>query len=174
MITYNIRQRWILSKIVPNSAHPLAPFCVLKRGLACRDKMKIAWSVIQAVIKNDIYRNSYILYASNEQVRVQYIDYMTLTWIYAILHIIRMICILSRLFISISVSREPNGICHWILADGYGTKDVQYKWTHGLGKSIKISRDMKMSQFDLIAFPQFNDSASRSGGMCFYCAALGV
>ena len=32
-------------------------------------------------------------------------------------------------------------------------QDVVYKWTHGEQNSIKMSPDMRLSQFDLIDYP---------------------
>lgn len=48
--------------------------------------------------------------------------------------------------------------------DGYNDRDVQYIWTHGLLKSIKMAADMRLSQFDLIGFPAGNSSFSDTRG----------
>lgn len=43
-------------------------------------------------------------------------------------------------------------------ADGYGSAEVMYWWTHSPNTSIKISSDMTLSQFDLIRFPHGNET----------------
>ena len=50
------------------------------------------------------------------------------------------------------------------LADGYGTEDVRYIWTHGNDDSIKMASDMTLSQFDLIGFPAGNETLRSPSG----------
>ncbi len=48
--------------------------------------------------------------------------------------------------------------------DGYGVEDIQYIWTHGAHKSIKMAPDMRLSQFDLIGHPAGNETAIQPQG----------
>ncbi len=48
--------------------------------------------------------------------------------------------------------------------DGYGLGDIQYKWTHGPSRSIKIASDMRLSQFDLIGHPAGNETVIQPQG----------
>lgn len=54
------------------------------------------------------------------------------------------------------------------ISDGYGIKDVVYKWTHGERNSIKMSPDMRLSQFDLIGYPAWtkNFTLIRGNRLC--------
>ena len=54
--------------------------------------------------------------------------------------------------------------CLNIVPDGYSASDVEYVWTHGNGKSIKMASDMTLSQFDLVGIPANNETAKRPGG----------
>ena len=51
------------------------------------------------------------------------------------------------------------------LIDGYGVEDVQYVWTYGALKSIKMASDMRLSQFDLIGHPAGNETAAQPQGI---------
>ena len=48
--------------------------------------------------------------------------------------------------------------------DGYDVTDVMYVWTNGVNSSIKMASDMRLSQFDLIAFPAGFDFMNDSSG----------
>ncbi len=52
------------------------------------------------------------------------------------------------------------------LSEGYTYRDVQYTWTHGNGKSIKMSPDMRMAMFDLIGSP--HEITNLSHAQCEY------
>lgn len=54
--------------------------------------------------------------------------------------------------------------CSTSIADGYSISDVQYIWTHGASKSIKMASDMRLSQFDLIKIPAGNETLSQPHG----------
>ncbi len=45
-------------------------------------------------------------------------------------------------------------------------EDLQYVWTHGADRSIKMAPDMRLSQFDLIGFPAGNATFTLTGGNC--------
>ncbi|XP_074650714.1 gamma-aminobutyric acid receptor subunit alpha-2-like [Tubulanus polymorphus] len=47
---------------------------------------------------------------------------------------------------------------------GYSTRDVSYRWVFGPEESIKISPDMKLSQFDLIGHPAGNETFTLKSG----------
>lgn len=51
-----------------------------------------------------------------------------------------------------------------LASHGYDTSDVLYIWTYGAGNSIKMASDMTLSQFDLIDFPQGNQTISHARG----------
>ena len=42
------------------------------------------------------------------------------------------------------------------VSDGYSETDVLYVWTKGANKSIQISPDATLSQFDIIGIPAGN------------------
>ena len=46
-------------------------------------------------------------------------------------------------------------------------EDIQYVWTHGASKSIKMATDMRLSQFDLIGHPAGNETAVQPQGTVF-------
>ena len=52
--------------------------------------------------------------------------------------------------------------------DGYGVEDMLYEWTHGPDGSIKMASDMRLSQFDLIAFPAGNETVIQYRGKFMY------
>ena len=49
-----------------------------------------------------------------------------------------------------------------LLLDAYPQEEIVYLWKHGADESIKMAKDMTLSQFDLIDIPATNFSVERS------------
>ena len=55
------------------------------------------------------------------------------------------------------------------VSDAYDSSQIKYIWKNGEAHSIKTSRDMRLSQFDLIDNPAYNLTVrNRSGTSKFY------
>ena len=50
------------------------------------------------------------------------------------------------------------------IPDAYTTDQLLYIWKHGAANSIKMSRDMRLSQFDLTGHPANNLTVKNKSG----------